>query len=129
MRKLLWRWLPVIVWLAVIFGGSSIGSLPRADDKVLDAIGHRIAHMIEFAVLGALLLRALSERGSITWRQVLGVMLLCGLYGLTDEWHQAYVPGRSSELSAIPFDLGGGLIGAVIWRWWMSKKNLSGFPK
>lgn len=118
MKKLLWRWLPVIIWLAVIFGGSSIGSLPRADDSVLDALLHRIAHVIEFAILGGLLLRAISEPGSITGRQVIGVALGCGLYGLTDEWHQAYVPGRSSELSAVPFDLGGGLIGAWIYRRW-----------
>jgi VanZ family protein len=120
MKKWLWRWGPVIVWLVVIFGGSSIGSLPRADDELLDAIVHRVAHMFEFAVLGVLLLRAISERGSITWRQVLGVTLLCGLYGVTDEWHQAYVPGRSSELSAVPFDLGGGLIGAWLYRRWQS---------
>lgn len=127
MRKLLWRWLPVIIWLGVIFGGSSIGSLPRADSALLDALVHRIAHVLEFALLGLLLLRAISERGSITWRQVISAALLCGLYGVTDEWHQAYVPGRSSELSAVPFDFGGGLIGALVWRWWI--KNLSGFPR
>jgi VanZ family protein len=115
MKKLIWRWLPVFVWLIVIFIGSSIGSMPRVGGKAVDAIVHRIAHVIEYAVLGGLLLRATSERGSITWRQVIGVALLCALYGVTDEWHQAYVPGRSSELSAIPFDLGGGLIGAVVW--------------
>jgi VanZ family protein len=121
--------LPVIVWLSVIFIGSSIGNLPRAGGKTLDAIVHRIAHVIEYAVLGGVLLRAMSERGSITWRQVIGVALLCGLYGVTDEWHQAYTPGRSSELSAIPFDLGGGLIGAWIYRWWISKRNQVGEAK
>ena len=27
------------------------------------------------------------------------VLVFCGLYGLSDEWHQAFVPGRDSDVS------------------------------
>ncbi len=116
-KSWLWRWLPVLVWLSVIFIGSSIGNLPHVGGSLLDGIVHRAAHVIEYAILGVLLIRATGEHGSLTWRQVIGVGLLCGLYGMTDEWHQRYVPGRNSEFSAVLFDLGGGLIGTLIWRW------------
>ena len=125
LKNWLGRWLPVIICLIVIFIGSSIGSIPKVGGKTIDSIVHRIAHLIEYAILGLFLLRALSERGEMTWRRVLVVALLCGLYGVTDEFHQRFVPGRSSELSAVIFDFGGGLMGAWIYRWWWRRRSRS----
>ena len=60
-KKFVKWWLPVIMWMGVIFIGSSIGDVPRVGGKTTDGLVHRAAHVLEYAVLGALLLRALSK--------------------------------------------------------------------
>ena len=37
MKKFLWRWLPVILWMIVIYIGSSIGGVPRVGGKAIAA--------------------------------------------------------------------------------------------
>ncbi|HZY44902.1 MAG TPA: VanZ family protein, partial [Anaerolineae bacterium] len=101
MKNFLGMWGPVAIWLAIIYAGSSVGHLPRAESKTIDSIIHRIGHVAEFALLGALLLRAWRLQRSIAWRDVILVVIACGLYGFSDEWHQSFVAGRSSELSAV----------------------------
>ena len=56
---------------------------------------HRVAHVIEFAVLGALTLRALSKDGRITKRELIITLIIVALYGASDEFHQRFTPGRS----------------------------------
>jgi VanZ family protein len=119
-------WLPVLIWMGVIFAGSSIGSLPRVGGRTSDTIVHRVAHVIEFAVLGALTLRAVSKDRPVTRRDVINSVIIVTLYGLSDELHQRFTPGRSSEGSAVLFDAAGGLIGAWVYRWLLTaNKRLS----
>jgi hypothetical protein len=117
-KKFVRWWLPVLVWMGVIFVGSSIGSLPRIGGKASDGVAHRVAHVIEFAVLGALTLRALSKDKPITKREIVITLIIVALYGASDEFHQRFTPGRSSEGLSVLFDAAGGLIGAWVWRWW-----------
>jgi VanZ family protein len=116
-------WLPVLVWMGVIFAGSSIGSLPRIGGKATDGMAHRVAHVIEFAVLGALTLRAASKDRPITKRELIIVLIVVALYGASDEFHQRFTPGRSSEGIAVAFDVAGGLAGAWAYRWWQSRRQ------
>ena len=78
-------WLPVVVWAAVIFTFSSIPAL-GTDLGVWDVVLRKLAHVVEFAILGALLVRALGR--------VLPAVLLGSLYAASDELHQTLVPGR-----------------------------------
>jgi VanZ family protein len=119
-RKLVKWWLPVIIWMIVIFIGSSIGSVPRVGGKALDAVVHRVAHVIEFAVLGALTLRAMSQGKRVTKRGLISTVIVVVLYGASDELHQRFTPGRSSEGIAVVFDAVGGLMGAWLYRAWLS---------
>lgn len=116
-RKFVWLWLPVLLWMGVIFIGSSIGSMPKVGGRATDAIVHSRSHLIEFAILGWLVLRALSD-GRLPDRRtfVIGLIVVT-LYGASDEFHQRFTPGRSSELSAVLFDAAGGLIGLWAWQW------------
>ena len=78
-------WLPVVAWATVIFAFSSISSLGTGLGA-WDVLLRKAAHLVEFAVLGALLARALSP-------SVPAVVLGC-MYAATDELHQTFVPGR-----------------------------------
>ena len=123
MKKFAKWWLPVIAWLIVIFIGSSIGNVPRVGDKTTDGVVHRAAHLLEFAILGALWLRATSKDKPITKRDVIVTLIAVALYGASDEFHQRFTPGRSSEGLSVLFDVAGGLIGAWAWRWWVSPRG------
>ncbi len=114
MLKGLWRWGPVAVWLVVIFIGSSIGTLPSLDRGLLDRMLHWLGHLSEYAILAVLLLRALKNDQPLGWRQVLITLMVAAIYGLSDEWHQTFVKGRSGELWTIGLDTIGALIGVVV---------------
>jgi VanZ family protein len=118
MKKFLALWLPVVVWMGVIFIGSSIARMPRVGGETLDGLVHRAAHLLEFAVLGALLLRATSRGRSASKREIIITLLVVGFYGVSDEFHQRFTPGRSSEGISVLFDVAGGAIGVWAWQRW-----------
>ena len=88
----LWLWLPVVVWAAVIFTFSSIPSLSTGLGT-WDMLLRKAAHMTEYAILGALLLRALGRE--------LPALAIGIAYAITDEIHQHFVEGRHAS----PFDV------------------------
>jgi VanZ family protein len=123
MQRFVKWWLPVIVWLIVIFVGSSIGNVPRVGGKTSDTIVHRAAHVLEFAVLGVLLLRALSKDKPITKREIIITLIMIVIYGASDEFHQRHTPGRSSEGLSVLFDVAGGLIGVWVYQWSTNRRR------
>ena len=118
MKRFLALWLPVVVWMGVIFIGSSIARVPRVGGETTDGLVHRAAHVLEFAVLGALLLRATSNGRPVSKREIIITLIVIGFYGASDELHQRFTPGRSSEGSAVLFDVAGGAIGMWAWHRW-----------
>jgi VanZ family protein len=81
-------WLPVVVWAAVIF---TLSSIPGLDSGfgTWDTVLRKLAHLAEYAVLGALLYRAV--------RREPAAMTVGSLYAVTDEVHQAFVSGRQGS--------------------------------
>jgi len=106
-RSTLAVWAPVVVWAAVIFAFSSVPSL-STDLGTWDTILRKLAHVTEFAVLGALLLRA-------TRRPTLAVVL-AGLYAVSDEIHQLFVEGRHGSAVDVGIDTLGALAGVLVWQ-------------
>ncbi|HEX3032184.1 MAG TPA: VanZ family protein [Bacillota bacterium] len=116
-------WLPVLTYMGIIFyfsnkPGSQI-SLPTPD---------YIAHGAEYFGLGFLTQWAL--RG---WNKTnpahrltnppglgsyLGVLAFCILYGLSDEFHQGFIPGRSPSLSDLAADTTGAALAQICWWLW-----------
>jgi VanZ family protein len=98
--------------LAVIFAASSIPNLTRLPGDISDKSGHSIG----YAMLGGLMLRALAGgrlRG-VTWKRALFAIVLATLYGVSDEFHQLFVPGRSADRYDVLADCVGATIGAAI---------------
>ena len=69
-----------------------------------------MVHAALFAVLAALLFRALAGGGKM--RAALLAAVITALYGATDEWHQSFNASRSVEMLDFIADSIGGLIGA-----------------
>jgi VanZ family protein len=73
-----------------------------------------VAHGVGYAGLGVLLMRALAggRLSAMSWKGVLLATLLGGLYGVSDEFHQSFVPGRYPSISDVIADTAGSLVGA-----------------
>ena len=100
-------WIPVVLWAAVIFALSSVPDLGTGLGT-WDLVLRKLAHAGEFAVLGALLLRALgAERTALA----LGIA-----YAVSDEVHQHFVPGRVGSPIDVLIDSVGVAIGVALWR-------------
>jgi VanZ family protein len=72
-------------------------------------------HFVEYAVLGWLCAAASfrSWPSAAAWRTVGFAIFVSALWGVSDEIHQAFVPGRFSELNDVVADFFGGTAGAV----------------
>lgn len=74
----------------------------------------KTAHVLEYAVLGFLVMGAIYGL-SIKWYiQCLIAWALATLYATTDEIHQLFVPGRSGEFKDVCIDSAGVLLGVLI---------------
>jgi len=113
-RSRLLRWLPAVAWMVVIFVLSSRSGLRLTEDAAVDKPFRIVAHLATFALLGALLLHALSGRAAPTLRTALGAVALTLLYAISDELHQAFVPGRMGRAQDVGVDLVGAVIGVAI---------------
>ena len=100
-------WAPVVLWAALIFRLSSVTDLGTGLGT-WDLVLRKIAHAGEYAVLGALLLRAL--------RDELPALSLGIAYAVSDEVHQHFVEGRVGAPLDVLIDSAGVAIGVVLWR-------------
>jgi VanZ family protein len=105
-RSVIAAWLPVAVWAAVIFAFSSVPSL-STELGTWDTILRKLAHLAEYAILGALLARAL--------RRPAAAVALAGLYAVSDELHQTFVAGRVGAPLDVGIDAIGALAGVLAW--------------
>jgi VanZ family protein len=106
MRGRLSRWLPLLLYAAIItfFSSRSGTQLPRWDlmhhDKVL--------HALEYAGFGLLLCRGFSAHAA-------SAIVAGGLFGVLDEFHQSFVPGRNgNDPGDMLADLVGATVGALV---------------
>jgi len=116
MKKFFKFWLPVIVWMGVIFIFSSISNLKSGLKE--DYILRKIAHMIEFGILTFLLFRAIVSDKSAQGRSASGgkaivsAVIITLFYAFSDEFHQLFVQGRQCSLKDAGIDSIGILISA-----------------
>lgn len=111
----LWRFIPAVLWMAMIFilssrSGDELGSLLPLFQHLLPGL-ESFDPMHYAAYFGLALTLAFGfGRFSFTWKGAACIVLLCVLYGITDEWHQSFVPNRSPDV----FDLRNDAIGASV---------------
>ena len=111
-------WLAVVAWMGLIFYLSSQPVLPEHPSGAVDYVSKKAAHLMVYAVLAALWWRALAREGlSPGWAFALALAASV-LYGLSDELHQTFVPGREGRLTDVGYDLlGAALALAILGRW------------
>jgi VanZ family protein len=107
-------WGPVVAYAAIIFTLSSISQLPSLPEVVSD----KGVHGGLYAGFALVILRALA-RGR--WERVRFLtaflaVVLAVLYGVSDEVHQSFVPGRTADAADVAADASGATLAAgVAW--------------
>ena len=136
MKSFLKYWLPVLLWLGLIFIGSTdllsadhtsriIGPILRWFNPDIPAetiarvqfFVRKTAHLSEYAILAMLLWRALrhmAHRPEKMSTLFLSVWLICWLFAASDEFHQSFVPSRTASPKDVMIDVIGALIGLTI---------------
>ena len=133
--KFLKYWLPAIVWAAVIMVASTdlmsaqhtsrfIGPFLRwispdispAAVLQVQLFVRKAAHVVEYAILATLLLRALrASRGTMRWRDASAALALAAACAITDEFHQSFVASRTGSPVDVVIDICGALAGLTIY--------------
>jgi VanZ family protein len=105
---------PAILWAAVIFGLSSIPGtkLPEFTHLVSDKILHAGVYFV-FGLLVYLALEPRVKADTFDWKRLLFSIVVVVLYGLSDEFHQGFVPGRTEDILDAAADTAGGLLAAA----------------
>jgi len=135
-------WLPVLLWGALMFTASTdIGSsthtrqvlapllrwfepgIPAARIDRINFVIRKGAHVTEYTILALLLGRALAhagrgKNGGWSWGLALIVIGLAALFAVGDEFHQAFVPSRTSSPRDVMIDACGAVLGVTLMGLW-----------
>src|SRR6266508_6767183 len=129
-------WLPLLIWLGVIFVGSTDlmsaehtsrfivpillwlkpGMAPETIRSILFAM-RKCAHVSEYAILALLLWRALRSGLAIGGKMLIlvgAVLLGCAVFAASDEFHQSFVKSRTPSVRDVLLDVSGALMGLLI---------------
>ncbi|NNJ94423.1 MAG: VanZ family protein [Halobacteria archaeon] len=100
-----------LLWAALIY---YLSDQPSVDIAPMFSHQDKLLHLAAYFVLGFFIMGALRKSpAGYRLPQIIGVTLLTALYGLLDEYHQSFVPGRNPALGDALADLAGGLLGAL----------------
>lgn len=130
MKKFFQNQLPAIVWIGIIFWLSSIHRIPNIRIPMAD----KIAHLSFYGVLCGLSFRAFllqDKYPRLNQCALCAALLFTILYGITDEIHQLYVWGRTSDILDVTADSVGGLIfiiGYTLYQKWRSESSSGHVP-
>ncbi|MFH1055079.1 MAG: VanZ family protein [Candidatus Altiarchaeota archaeon] len=100
-----------LLWMAFIFLLSSTPAI-RIPPQLIPY--STLVHLLEYIVLGFLILPYFSH-----WRNPFSITVLFALlYGVSDEFHQLFVPGRFCTIDDVLVDTLGSAVGAFISKKW-----------
>ncbi|MBU1191454.1 MAG: VanZ family protein [Gammaproteobacteria bacterium] len=98
-------------WIAAIYHLSSQSDI---NFEISFAAKDKLFHMAAYGLLGVFILGIMRPNPTgYSYNQVALATLMATVYGITDEWHQSYVPGRSAD----PLDLVADFLGALLATW------------
>jgi VanZ family protein len=109
--------IPAITWAILIWSLSTTSNLQHIPWSFLSP--DKIGHLVFYAILTLLLIvgfvHSLSwkQKGAISW--ILFCMIIAGLYGVSLEFVQATIPGRSFDYADMLANFIGTFLGAFVY--------------
>jgi VanZ family protein len=136
MKSFLKYWLPLLIWLGVIYFASTSAMSAENTSRFLVpfllwlkpgmspaqiwaviVVVRKCAHVTEYAILAFLLWRALRSLPGLRAKtlMVFGAILLgCMMYAASDEFHQTFVKSRTPSVRDVLLDVAGASLGLLI---------------
>lgn len=112
-NKVMLVYLPLIFYWIILF---ILTSLPTSSVPSV-GVNDKVEHFLAFFVLSFLVyLTALFQKKKIFLKKyaILFTFIIVSIYGIFDELHQLFIPGRSCELNDLLADIAGAIIGILI---------------
>lgn len=122
--------------MAALYWLSSIPGTPTAEDPAIYGLFYWVSptlqntlHVPTYAVLAAAWHWALRAWMRAPYARSLGACAFASVYGVLDEWHQSFVPGRYASLTDVMLDVVGALLGVwlIVWANRYAAKNRTDF--
>lgn len=117
----IYKMVPMLIVMGTIF----FLSHKTGDEIQLPAFAYSdlVAHMLIYALLGGAVIYAWSIRFKACQpvRVVCYTVVFCLLYGISDEFHQSFVPGRYVSAMDVAADTVGAII--ICTGWWVYSKK------
>ncbi|MEY2563723.1 MAG: hypothetical protein QOH88_1916 [Verrucomicrobiota bacterium] len=132
-RPLIKYWIPVAVWMGLIFLASGdlmsaehtsrfIGPFLRwlnpdvspATIASVQFVVRKCAHVTEYAILAALLYRAFRQSGGLGRFARAIAFISAAVYACFDEFHQSFIPSRTGALQDVAIDCAGAILGLML---------------
>ncbi len=90
-------------------------------------IFRKLIHFSEYCILAVLLYKLFQLSGFLLRTRLLLTIGFAFLYASLDEFHQVFIPGRTSRVFDVCIDTSGALLGAII-MYFIEKGAKSGHP-
>lgn len=108
--------MPTIAWALLIFILSSKTFPPTSEFYWKDFAVKKSAHIFVYGILAILFYRSLLGEKVNKTKAMYWAFLLALVYGVTDEIHQSFTPGREPRVRDLFFDGVGAIIGVYFAR-------------
>ena len=108
-------------WMLLIFFLSSQSSLPAVS---FFPGADLLLHAVFYAILCVFLARSFTDPRIRNWNRVILLTVLVTAYGITDEFHQSFVPGRDASIWDVLADNVGGFLAAAM-LFWRDRKTVN----
>jgi len=119
--------LPLLI-MGAFYGLSSLPGTPLPGDPVLYALFHwvppsvqNVLHVPAYAALAWAWCWALGAWLHAPVARAISALVITAAYGVFDEWHQSFVPGRYASLTDVILDIAGAVLGIWLAAWIGSK--------
>jgi VanZ family protein len=141
-------WMPLLIWMILIFSASADTQSTQHTSRFLEPflrwlnpnistdsidkvrwLVRKAAHLTEYALLAWLAWRAVRQpkRHNLrpwSWKPILIAFATVVLYATTDEVHQTFVPNRTGSWKDVCIDTMGGVLGlAAICVWHLVRRR------
>lgn len=140
LRSWWWYWLPVVVWMCLIFTASGDSGSFQHSSRLVSPFVHWLfpnvtpqalrtvvvvvrkgAHVTEYAILACLIWRAVGslprpEPQRWVWADAARTLVLVILYAASDEFHQRFVPTRDASVRDVLIDISGAVLALLLLR-------------
>jgi VanZ family protein len=137
-RVFLKFWLPVLVWMTLIFSASGDSHSSEHTSRIFEPFLHwlfpqmspahienihlvirKCGHFSEYALLALLIWRAVrqpqkNDPRPWNWQEAGLALSIVFLYAASDEFHQIFVPTRTARVSDVLIDTSGGAIALIL---------------